>query len=134
METKKGVHMKEATIRLVDDTNSKKKTKDEDEKKARPSASRLTDEILFIAKKSRDPYNPDNARVGRVLLGQFLKELTADKNKLGERVNKGKHTLIAKSLQEALKEKRALFLDKEKAKVLANAAIRYGIAFGKIKP
>lgn len=126
--------MIEATTRLVDGTNNKKKEKDEDEKKARPSASRLTDEILFLAKKSRDPYNPDNARVGRVLLGQFLKELTAEKKKLGERINKGKHTQIAKSLQEALKENRALFLDKEKAKVLANAAIRYGIAFGKIKP
>lgn len=113
-------------------SDNKKKNNEEKVKKPRPSASRLADEILLMVKKSRDPYNPDNARIGRALLGQFLKELTAEKNHAGKRIKEGKHTQIALSIQVAMKEKRTAFLKKENALILAQAAIRNDVAFGRL--
>lgn len=120
------------TQRTTGSDNNKKKNNEEKVKKPRPSASRLADEILLMVKKSRDPYNPDNARIGRALLGQFLKELTAEKNHAGKRIKEGNHTQIALSIQVALKEKRTAFLKKENALILAQAAIRNDVAFGRL--
>ena len=81
--------------------------------------------VMEEAKKTTDSDDPMQARVARTILGVFLRELLAHKF--------GNHVAVAKRLQAEMKEKRPLHLRQEGALSIANAAIRYEIAFGRMK-
>lgn len=100
------------------------KTREEARKARRPSPAGMAEEIRTLVKKTADPYEPTEARYARALLGIFLKELVAHKQ--------GKHVEVARRIQEDMKEKRPIRLRQDGALALANAAIRYDIAFGRV--
>ncbi len=97
----------------------------EAKKARRPSPGRMADEICRLAKKTTEAEDPKEALIARAILGVFLRELLEHKL--------GKHVEVAKRLQSEMKEKMPLHLRQEGALALANAAIRYEIAFGRVK-
>lgn len=99
--------------------------REEAKKARRPSPTRMAEEIRLLVKKTTNSENPTEAKYARAILGVFLRELSAHKL--------GKHVDVAKGLQAEMKEKRPLHLRQEGALALANAAIRYEIAFGRVK-
>lgn len=97
----------------------------ENARKARhPSAARMAQDIRLMVKMATNPYEPTEAKKARALLGVFLKELTTHPQ--------GKHVQVAKRLQTQMKEKKPLQLWVDDATILAHAAIRYDIAFGRV--
>lgn len=101
-----------------------KKTREEARKARHPSVARMAQDIRSIVKMAANPYEPTEAKKARALLGFFLKELTTHPQ--------GKHIQVAKRLQTQMKEKQPLQLWMDDATILANAAIRYDISFGRV--
>lgn len=100
-----------------------KKTREEARKARHPSVARMAQDIRSMVKMAANPYEPTEAKKARALLGFFLKELTTHPQ--------GKHIQVAKRLQTQMKEKQPLQLWMDDATILANAAIRYDISFGR---
>ncbi len=98
--------------------------REEAKKARRPSPGRMADEICRLAKKTTEAEDPKEALIARAILGVFLRELLEHKF--------GKHVEVAKRLQSEMKEKMPLHLRQDSALALANAAIRYEIAFGRV--
>lgn len=97
----------------------------EDARKARhPSAAQMAQEIRSMVKMADNPYEPVEAKRARALLTFFLKELSVHKQ--------GKHVQVAQRLQSQMKEKQPLLLWVDDAAILANAAIRYDVTFGRV--
>lgn len=101
-----------------------KKTREEARKARHPSVARMAQDISSMVKMAANPYEPTEAKKARALLGFFLKELTTHPQ--------GKHIQVAKRLQTQMKEKQPLQLWMDDATILANAAIRYDISFGRV--
>ena len=101
-----------------------KKTREEARKARHPSVARMAQDIRSMVKMAANPYEPTEAKKARALLGFFLKELTTHPQ--------GKHIPVAKRLQTQMKEKQPLQLWMDDATILANAAIRYDISFGRV--
>lgn len=101
-----------------------KKTREEARKARHPSVARMAQDIRSMVKMAANPYEPTEAKKARALLGFFLKELTTHPQ--------GKHIQVAKRLQTQMKEKQPLQLWMDDATILANAAIRYDISFGRV--
>ncbi len=101
-----------------------KKTREEARKARHPSIARMAQDISSMVKMAANPYEPTEAKKARALLGFFLKELTTHPQ--------GKHIQVAKRLQTQMKEKQPLQLWMDDATILANAAIRYDISFGRV--
>lgn len=101
-----------------------KKTREEARKARHPSVARMAQDIRSMVKMAANPYEPTEAKKARALLGFFLKELTTHPQ--------GKHIQVAKRLQTQMKEKQPLQLWTDDATILANAAIRYDISFGRV--
>lgn len=101
-----------------------KKTREEAKKARHPSVARMAQDIRSMVKMAANPYEPTEAKKARALLGFFLKELTTHPQ--------GKHIQVAKRLQTQMKEKQPLQLWMDDATILANAAIRYDISFGRV--
>ncbi len=100
------------------------KTRDAARKARHPSAARMAQDIRSMVKMAANPYEPTEAKKARALLGFFLKELTTHPQ--------GKHIQVAKRLQSQMKEKQPLQLWMDDATILAHAAIRYDISFGRV--
>lgn len=101
-----------------------KKTREEARKARHPSVARMAQDIRSMVKMAANPYEPTEAKKARALLGFFLMELTTHPQ--------GKHIQVAKRLQTQMKEKQPLQLWMDDATILAHAAIRYDISFGRI--
>ena len=101
-----------------------KKTREEARKARHPSVARMAQDIRSMVKMAANLYEPTEAKKARALLGFFLKELTTHPQ--------GKHIQVAKRLQTQMKEKQPLQLWMDDATILANAAIRYDISFGRV--
>lgn len=106
----------------IEEANAK--VREEAKKARRPSPAKMAEDIKSMAKKISNPYAPNEARYAKAVLSIFLRELLEHKF--------GKHVEIAERLQAEMKEKRHLHLRQDSALALANAAIRYEIAFGRV--
>lgn len=100
------------------------KTREDAKKARRPSPARMAEEIRLMAKRAADPYEPTEAKYARALIGIFLRELAAHKQ--------GKHVEVTNRILADMKEKRPIQIRQDNALALANAAIRYDIAFGRV--
>lgn len=101
-----------------------KETRKKAKKARRPSPAQMADEILRMVKRATDLYQPTDAKCARALLGIFLKELASQKQ--------GKHVEVANRILADMKEKRPIQLRQSSALVLADAAFRYDISFGRV--